>query len=184
MTKRRDPPAPVTEGDEGFLARWSRRKHEASAAPDQALRTPDTPRSEAVAPADAQPPSPVTDADLPPLDTLHEDSDYSGFLSPGVSDALRQRALRKLFASNKFQWRDGLDDYDEDYRSFESLGNTITANLRHRMQAEAQRMAQAEPQESAAAQGEPADGEAGADLAESSSAEEVSDGQRSGRDRG
>ena len=36
------------------------------------------------------------DADMPPIESLDAESDYTGFLSPGVSDALRQAALRKL----------------------------------------------------------------------------------------
>lgn len=139
MDKRRDPSVPDTEDGEGFLSRWSRRKHE-SRAPTVAVPTVS---SQTPAPMKAESRTPVTDTDLPPLESLDENSDFSAFLSPGVSEALRRRALRKLFASAKFQVRDGLDDYDEDYRNFESLGDTLTANMRYRAQVEAERLARA-----------------------------------------
>ena len=54
---------------------------------------------------------------LPDIDALEESSDYSVFLSDGVPDTLRRLALRKLWATNPlFGVRDGLNDYDEDFR--------------------------------------------------------------------
>ncbi|WP_025770872.1 DUF3306 domain-containing protein [Thioalkalivibrio sp. HK1] len=81
----------------------------------------------------------LTDADMPPIETLDEHSDYSGFLSPGVSEELRRRALRKLFLSAAFNVRDGLDDYDDDFTSFEALGDMVTADMKHQMEVEAER---------------------------------------------
>ena len=77
-----------------------------------------------------------TDADMPPIESLDENSDYSQFLSPKVSQTLRSVALRKLFHMAGFNVRDGLDDYDEDFTHFEPLGNTITADMRYRMERE------------------------------------------------
>ena len=71
---------------------------------------------------------------LPSLDSLDEKSDFSVFLSPGVSEDLYKKALRKLFHSPMFAHRDGLDDYDDDYRSFKPLRNTVTAHARHQME--------------------------------------------------
>ena len=81
----------------------------------------------------------LTDADMPPIESLDEDSDYSGFLSPGVSEELRRRALRKLFFSAAFNVRDGLDDYDDDFTSFEALGDMVTADMKHQKEVEAER---------------------------------------------
>jgi len=54
---------------------------------------------------------------LPDINTLKEESDFSVFMSDGVPDKLRRLALRKLWASNPFfGLRDGLNDYDEDFR--------------------------------------------------------------------
>ncbi len=77
-----------------------------------------------------------TDADMPPLDALNEHSDYSGFLSPGVSEELRRLALRKLFHLPRFNVRDELDDCAEDYTGFTPLGDIVTADMRHRMELE------------------------------------------------
>ena len=95
----------------------------------------------------------LTDADMPDLDTLDENSDYSGFLSPGVSDRLRKLALRKLFSSAGFNIRDGLDDYDDDFTRFTPLGDMVTADMKHRAEVAERRRRAAE------AEAEPADGE-------------------------
>ncbi len=125
--------------DEGFLSRWSRRKREAI-APEQLANVDaradqsviaKTPARDAVEPTNAK-----TDADMPPIETLDENSDYSPFLSPKVSQKLRSVALRKLFHMAAFNIRDGLDDYDEDFTVFEPLGDTITADMRHQMERE------------------------------------------------
>jgi hypothetical protein len=79
----------------------------------------------------------LTDKDMPDVKTLTEKSDYSGFLSPGVSEDLRKLALRKLFNSDYFHERDGLDDYDEEFTKFEKLGDIITADMRFQMEQEA-----------------------------------------------
>ena len=62
---------------------------------------------------------------MPSLESLNEESDYSGFLSPGVSDGLHRLALRKLFGAAKFQVRDGLDDYDTDYNLLQPLRRVL-----------------------------------------------------------
>ena len=64
---------------------------------------------------------------MPPLDSLGPESDYSGFMSPGVSDELRRLALRKLFHSPLYNITDGLDDYDDDFRSFAVLSEAFHA---------------------------------------------------------
>ena len=87
--------------------------------------------------AEEQELQPLTDEDMPPLKTLTEESDYTGFLSPKVSDELRKLALRKLFHGSKFNICDGLDDYDEDFTKFAKLGDVITAEMRHRAELEA-----------------------------------------------
>lgn len=134
----------------GALGRWSRRKAQAMQAEDS-----DVELEEATVGTDllnveeqvVEPPAPLTDKDMPPLDTLNEDSDYSGFLSPNVSEALRKQALRKLFSSTIFNCVDGLDDYDEDFTSFEPLGDLVTADMKHQMEMEAKRKAEAPPED-------------------------------------
>lgn len=72
----------------------------------------------------------LTDEDMPALETLNAESDYSGFLNKGVSPELRKKALQHLFRMPKFNIRDGLNDYDEDYTYFEPLGDTVTSDMR------------------------------------------------------
>ena len=84
-----------------------------------------------------------TDEDMPPLDSLDQNSDYSGFLSPGVTEGLRRRALRKLFLSAAFNVPDGLDDYDDDFTSFQALGDIVTSDMKHQAEMEAERAKQA-----------------------------------------
>lgn len=78
----------------------------------------------------AEPEVLLTDADMPELDTLDASSDYSPFFNDGVSKELRQLALKRLFALPKFNIRDGLNDYDEDYTYFEPLGDTVTSDMK------------------------------------------------------
>lgn len=139
---RRNPGKTNTEEDEDFVTRWSRRKHEAARDPTPAPSEGDAPAPGEEA-ADAGP----TDADLPAPDSLGPDSDYSAFLSKRVSEDLRRAALRKLFHQPQFNVRDGLDDYDEDYRSFASLGDTVTADMRFHRERLRRQAQQAEDEE-------------------------------------
>ena len=108
--------------DDGALSRWSRRKQQALIE----LETDSLPVADTT---DVEPELPVlTDAEMPPVESLSEDSDYSGFLSPGVSEELRAIALRKLFRGAKFNIRDGLDDYDDDFRAVTLLKDVLIAD--------------------------------------------------------
>jgi hypothetical protein len=136
-----------TDGGESLYGRWSRRKQRQRAGlpvsepePAAGADSAPAPRSEprvGEPPPEAQPE--LTDDDMPDLDTLGEDDDYSPFLSPGVSEKLRAKALRKLFMSSQFNVLDGLNDYDDDFTTFEPLGDIITSDMRHRMEMEAEK---------------------------------------------
>jgi hypothetical protein len=119
-----------------FLRRWSEHKTQA--------REPEEQRgAEVLEPLSELPARELSDADMPPLESLNEHSDYRGFFSPKVSETLRRQALRKLFHSPGFNVTDGLDIYQEDYTRFADLGEIITQDMRHRLEMEAKRMAQA-----------------------------------------
>lgn len=126
------------ETKESTLSRWSRRKLEARAEEAPAPIEDDP----AALPAEEEGPV-LTDADMPAVDSLTEDSDFSGFMSPGVSDELRKLALRKLFRSSVFNIRDGLDEYDEDYTTFEKLGDVVTADMKHQLEIQEQKLREA-----------------------------------------
>ncbi|MEE8634498.1 MAG: DUF3306 domain-containing protein [Acidiferrobacterales bacterium] len=153
-----DKRADRAERGEGFLARWSRRKSVVSAREQAAHEEPqpdahsiaDTQSGAVTAAASDE----KTDADMLPIESLDEKSDYSVFMSPKVSEHLRRAALRKLFHMPAFNITDGLDDYDEDFRKVQLLGDVITADMRHQMerkQEEARRkLAEAQPGEATA----------------------------------
>jgi hypothetical protein len=163
MRKPGDPTISTdVESGETLLGRWSRRKRSGAAGtgadelplppaeqdPDQ---RPEHEQSSAVqaeptasVPACAEDAGSVpvlTDADMPPLDSIAADGDYSGFMSPGVSEGLRNKALRRLFMSAQFNVLDGLDDYDDDFTTYEALGDIVTADMRHRVEMEAEKAA-------------------------------------------
>lgn len=78
--------------DEPFLSRWSRRKLDAKAAPPPPAPVEDkTPEPE--------PPSPPP-PDLPPVESLTKDSDFSAYLKAGVPQEMKQAALQKLWQSD------------------------------------------------------------------------------------
>lgn len=167
MAGNRRHDSPGTEvGTGGFLARWSARKC-APAATRERPGGDAAPADDVRVPGDDTPQPVLTDQDMPPLDTLNEDSDYSGFFSEGVSEALRRLALRKLFRAAKFGVRDGLDDYDADYHRLTTLPGgalgspvpqQVAQHIRHAAVA-AGRASESTPQCAAAEQG----GEAGAE---------------------
>jgi ferredoxin len=74
-----------------------------------------------------------------PIDSLNEDTDMKGFMSPAISEELRRIALRKFFHLPKFNQRDGLDDYDENFRSFQDLGDLLTSDMRYHLERLAER---------------------------------------------
>ena len=124
--------------EEPILTRWSRRKQLATR---HAL---DEQKSPAEYPLTPETPTPKTleyktDADMPPIESITTESNLTDFFSPKVSEALRQQALRKLFHLPVYNITDGLNDYDEDYTRFTSLGDIVTAEMRHQIKQEAKR---------------------------------------------
>ena len=79
--------------------------------------------------SDTAPLTPVT-----PIDSLDEGSDMKGFMSPNIGENIRKSALRKFFHLPKFNRRDGLDDYDEDFQAFQHLGNILTSDMRYHLE--------------------------------------------------
>lgn len=137
----KNPPA-STEA-EPFLARWARRKESVRQAEQEELPSPDalSPAEEqALAPLDdgaaesTEPERVLTDEDMPDIESLTPDSDVSGFFSPGVSEALRKKALRKLFHTSRFNVKDGLDDYDDDYTLLQPLGDTVPWDMKRQQE--------------------------------------------------
>ena len=125
----------MDDSDENLLLRWSRRKHEArqgkpAAAPQPASAEPEADpapaeteimaASERVASAqDRVPDEPVAAEDLPDLETLTYESDFSAFMREGVPELIKKQALRKLWLSNPLLANlDGLNEYDPINKKF------------------------------------------------------------------
>ncbi|MCV5214539.1 DUF3306 domain-containing protein, partial [Escherichia coli] len=47
-----------------------------------------------------------------------------------ASESVKKAALRKMFLSEEFNVRDGLDDYDDDYSNLKSLSQDVAETLR------------------------------------------------------
>lgn len=93
---------------------------------------------------------------LPEIDTLEKESDFKPFLSDDVPERLRRLALRKLWASNPlFGFRDGLNDYDEDF--------TVVSDYVHNMVAMKKFTDPDAPEEEQATEGSEVDGASKAD---------------------
>jgi Protein of unknown function (DUF3306) len=116
----------MPDNDETFLSRWSRRKR--GLEPEAPLTAPAGDGSAAPAgtavDGDALPASPtaqdamLTEADFADVnfEALDFGSDYARFMGRNVPDAIRNRALRKLWVSDPVLANmDGLHDYFGDY---------------------------------------------------------------------
>ena len=99
------------EGD--FLRRWSRRKREA------ALKTPVEKAVE------------KNPGELPSVDSLTFDSDFSAFLRSNVEESVKRAALKKLLHDPRFNVMDGLDTYIDDYTKNEGITEEMLKTLEH-----------------------------------------------------
>ncbi|MBT7487815.1 MAG: DUF3306 domain-containing protein [Rhodospirillales bacterium] len=126
---------------EGRFSRWSRLKTETQEnvqpeleEPVQAVNLPQGQPDELVPEEVVAPEAPeseeqaaVLPEDLPDIETLEKDSDYTPFLAEGVPEALKKLALRKLWASDPVLANlDGLNDYDEDFTIIEAMKTFVS----------------------------------------------------------
>ena len=93
-------------------------------------------------------------SELPAIETLSEDSDYSMFMSTEVDESLQKLALRKLFKAPFYNIRDGLNDYDEDFSTFEELGDIVTSDMKYHQE---RKKSEQEEKERLKQQSEPAE---------------------------
>lgn len=129
--------------DDGFLSRWSRRKVQARTgdtttepepvvelSPAPALASAASPAPVVVVPAENKPADPP-----PPLPTMDDvmaltkESDFSGFVKPGVDPGVRNAAFKKLFSDPFFNEMDGLDIYIDDYSQPNPLPLSLARKL-------------------------------------------------------
>ena len=127
----------MSEDLTGRLSRWSQRKLAARrgdvvdepAEETPAARPPQPPLTESEGAVVARGHEDVAGVsenesapELPPIEELNAQSDYTAFLSDKVPEALQRAALRKLWTSDPaFGVIDGLDHYNEDYNVVDTL---------------------------------------------------------------
>ncbi|CAH1550405.1 DUF3306 domain-containing protein [Vibrio rotiferianus] len=127
-----------------FFSRWSKRKlEETTTEPSDAKvvesvesTEPETAHAqqelstEAEASA-AEAPAKETEAQDTSSETTNpEEMSVAQLLVSEVSESVKKAALRKMFLSEEFNVRDGLDDYDDDYSNLKSLSEGVAETLR------------------------------------------------------
>lgn len=126
------------ESKQGFMKRWSNRKLESQTEIESNVEQERL--ISALSPEENLKESELSnfksDEDMIPVEQLTEESNYSDFLSPNVSDALRKQALRKLFHLPFLNVVDDLDDYAEDYTKFAALGDIIPHEMKRMLERE------------------------------------------------
>jgi len=144
----------IEQDDEGFLSRWSKRK----LTPEDELQRDDQESNQST---ESEPvvtetqPEQITETDKPIWQ--QQDADPSA----------KKQALQDLFKQSEFGELDGLNEYDEDYTSFPSLGNVVTREMKRMLELAEQKTrpdADANEQQTASSQqlkqqDEPADSE-------------------------
>lgn len=65
------------------------------------------------------------------LANLTPDSDFGQFLREEISEEIRRKAMKALFADPHFNVMDGLDVYIEDFNISEPIPEAMMASLRH-----------------------------------------------------
>ena len=157
----------MDETSRGRLSQWSQRKTRARKTDILGKADLQEAASEATVPENTK----DTDLnDLPALDTLNADSDFTKFLRTDVPPILKKAALRKLWTSDPVLANvDGLNDYDEDFAKM-GLGKAVktayqvgkgminqmaeTENAQDAVSNKAQKMAENEPSEEEETSGE------------------------------
>ena len=115
----------MSEEQERFLQRWSRRKTEARDAPPAAAAVPE-PAPVAQAAKQAEPAAP-----LPRVEDLTPESDFKPFMDPRVDPSTRRAALKRLFADAHFNVADPFEAYSEDYTGGETIPVEMLKTLNH-----------------------------------------------------
>jgi hypothetical protein len=132
----------MAEQDKGFLGRWSARKaavkegkpvaepvqekHFDKLSPNGLVSTPTSlpVRAEPVeASAQTSPAAPALTLD--DVATLTPASDFSTFVAKGVDSAVKNAAMKKLFADPHYNIMDGLDIYIGDYSTHAPMPQSV-----------------------------------------------------------
>ena len=133
----------MTENTGGFFSRWSQRKQavklglaEEDISPNKVQDKPQpSVQNSEVSVANVKPESADPAAEPPKLPTLSDveqltpDSDFSTFMTQGVSPEVRNAAMKKLFTDPHYNVMDGLDIYIGDYNTPDPLPAGMLAKM-------------------------------------------------------
>ena len=112
----------MAQDNETFLRRWSRLKREEEKKASAPQKTEASSKEEAAqAKAEAPP--------LPPVETLTPQSDFTPFMHPKVTDAVRRVALKKLFNDPHFNVIDPNEPFSGDWTVAEPIGPDLMKTL-------------------------------------------------------
>ncbi|MGR5136625.1 DUF3306 domain-containing protein [Vibrio jasicida] len=127
-----------------FFSRWSKRKlEEATTEPTDAKvvesvesTEPETAQAHEELSTEAQ--ALATEASATETESQQassettdpEEMSVAQLLVSEASESVKKAALRKMFLSEEFNVRDGLDDYDDDYSNLKSLSEGVAETLR------------------------------------------------------
>lgn len=134
------------EAPSGFLSRWSRRKAEVREGRVPQELVSDAPLTapvvSPVATASSRVTQGLTDAsdqltkpEVKPVPTLADaqqltpDSDFTGFMTRGVTPDVKNAAMKKLFADPHFNVMDRMDIYIDDYSQPDPLPLTMLRQM-------------------------------------------------------
>ena len=143
----------AAEASGGFLSRWSRRKlgQEVEEVPTgipvvEPVAAEDAPsvepEQEPIDPRTGKPMSELTDEDMPEIESLDSESDLRCFMSGKVSQALRMKALSKVFHSPKYNQVCLCAEYADDYTNFLPMGEIVPHDLKSAIAREAGKLVQ------------------------------------------
>jgi hypothetical protein len=120
--------ADAANHDKGFLGRWSSRK--AAVREGKPVAEPDIISAPVIAPqatpvlaSKAEPETPALT--LEDVTALTPASDFSGFVAKGVDTAVKNAAMKKLFADPHYNIMDGLDIYIGDYSTHAPMPQSV-----------------------------------------------------------
>jgi Protein of unknown function (DUF3306) len=120
-----------TDSKESFVGRWARVKQARAQGLEVAEPAvepkPESAAAVAVEPAALVQPPP----ELPPVESLTIESDFTPFMRAGVSALTRNAAVKKLFTDPHFNVMDRLDIYIDDYSIPDPLPPGMLEQLEH-----------------------------------------------------